>query len=74
MPKKQRKFVWGSPEHKEFLRDIGRKGGLETKRRKAIEEPEYYSRIGKKAGDKVKSELGSAHFSRIGSMKKGDNV
>lgn len=55
------------PFTSDTARIAGRAGGLTTRKR-ADQEPGYYSRIGKKGGDALVSRYGQEHFSRIGSL------
>ena len=55
------------PFTKETASRYGKLGGLETRRR--IEsDPTYYSRIGKRGGEKLRETNGREHFSKIGSL------
>lgn len=58
---------------KAFFAAIGRKGGMATKRRQLSENPNYYSEIGFKGGEKMKTTHGKEFYSRIGKIGKRDS-
>ena len=55
-----------------FFAAIGRKGGLQTKKRKLAENPNYYAEIGLKGGQSMRKMRGKEFYSNIGKMGKKD--
>lgn len=68
MKTKKPKFKRGTPEHREFMRSIGVRGGQNTKKRLA-EDPDYYSRNGRAGGEAMKVKYGREHFVKMAAMR-----
>lgn len=65
------KYKRGTPEHREFMRTIGKIGGTTNKRRQLAKNPNYYEEIGVKGGNALVKKYGKEMMARWGAVRKG---